>query len=258
MRILIVDDEMPARRQLQALIKEYGRIPLTIEEANSGEMALNQLKKEAFDVVFLDIHLQDLTGLDIAEEMIKRGYSSKIVFVTAYDDYALRAFEYFAVDYLLKPIEEERFKKTLQRLEGEFENNRQRQRENSLSTVEKLIKEHLKEEHQSRKLTLERDDRHYVVDIKEILYVETEVGNTIVRTKKGDFCSNLTLTEWEGKLPDPPFFKTHRSFLVNLEEIQEVLHWFNNSLQLKMEENSEKMVPVSRSNTKRFKEKMNI
>lgn len=257
MRILVVDDEVPARKQLRALIEEFGN-NVVIEEANSGETALNLLKKEAFDVVFLDIHLQDLTGLDIAEEMVSRGYSSKIVFVTAYDKYALKAFEYAAVDYLLKPIDEKRFEKTLSHMEREFEKNKEMQVDSPLSEVKKLLKEHLKEDHRRKKLTLERDDRLYVLDLEEVLYIETEEGSTKLITKKGDFFSNLTLTEWEEKLPDPPFFRTHRSFLVNLEEVKEVLYWFNNALQLKIEDNTDRVIPVSRSNTRSFKERMNI
>lgn len=258
MRILVVDDEMPARKQLRVLIEEYGKNTLIVEEANNGETALNQLKTNSFDVVFLDIHLPDSTGLDIAEEVVTRGYATKIVFVTAYDEYALKAFDYAAVDYLLKPIEEKRFRKTLLYLEREFEKKGEIQKINSLLAMEELLNQHLKIEHRRKKLTLERDERLYVVDEEDILYVETEDGNTKVITKKGDFYSNLSLVEWQDKLTDPPFFRTHRSFLVNLEEVQEVLYWFNNALQLKMKEDAERFIPVSRSNTKRFKEKMNI
>lgn len=258
MRILIVDDEMPARKQLRALIEEFKKSPVDMVEANSGEEALNKLNREVFDVVFLDIQLQDMTGLEIAEEMVARGYRSKIVFVTAYNQYALKAFDYAAVDYLLKPIEDQRFEKTLRRLEKEQIRTREKEIESPLSTVEQLLKEHLKTEHQPKKITLERDDRLYVVDMSEIIYIETDERCTKVVTEKGDFLSNLTLTDWEEKLWDPPFFRAHRSYLVNLEKIQEVVYWFNNSLQIKMEEHPDQLIPVSRSKTKSFKERMDI
>lgn len=258
MRILIVDDEMPARKHLRALIEEFKKSPVDMVEANSGEEALNKLKREVFDVVFLDIQLQDMTGLEIAEEMVARGYRSKIVFVTAYNQYALKAFDYAAVDYLLKPIEDQRFEKTLRRLEKEQIRTREKEIESPLSTVEQLLKEHLKTEHQPKKITLERDDRLYVVDMSEIIYIETDERCTKVITEKGDFLSNLTLTDWEEKLWDPPFFRAHRSYLVNLEKIQEVVYWFNNSLQIKMEEHPDQLIPVSRSKTKSFKERMDI
>jgi len=258
MRILIVDDEMPARKQLRALINEFKKSEAIVIEAKSGEEALNLLNDGGFDVVFLDIHLQDMTGLEIAEEMVARKHHSKIVFVTAYDQYALKAFDYAAVDYLLKPIEDLRFEKTLKRLEKEWSSDRKKEMKSPLSTVEQLLKEHLKEEHQPKKITLERDDRLYVVDMKEIIYIETEDRCTKVVTEKGDFLSNLTLTEWEEKLWYPPFFRTHRSYFVNLEKIQEVIFWFNNSLQIKMAENPDNLIPVSRSKTRSFKERMHI
>ncbi len=261
MEVLIVDDEMPARKQLRSLIEEFKNTEMGIREAKSGEEALDYLTREVFDVVFLDIQLQDMTGLEIAEEMGLRKVSTKIVFVTAYDEYALKAFDYAAVDYLLKPIEDQRFEKTLQRIEEEYHARQAKGRElvdNPLSSVERLLKEHLMAEHQSQKLTLEREDRLYVMDVQDVIYVETEEGNTKVVTNKGDFSSNLTLTEWEDKLPEPPFFRTHRSFLVNLEKVEEVVSWFNNSLQVKMKDRGDHLIPVSRSKTKNFKKKMNI
>ncbi|NBG87148.1 LytR/AlgR family response regulator transcription factor [Isachenkonia alkalipeptolytica] len=258
MEILIVDDEMPARKQLRALLQDYNSIELSIEEAKSGEEALNFLKGRTFDVVFLDIQLQDMTGLEIAEEMVLRKYPSKIVFVTAFDEYALKAFDYAAVDYLLKPIDDQRFEKTLLRIEKEYREKGKKALENPISSVQRLLKEHLQEKHQSKKLTLEREDRLYVLDIEEVIYIETEEGNTKVVTSKGDFSSNFTLTEWETKLPDPPFFRIHRSFLVNLEKIEEVVYWFNNSLQIKVKERPDNLIPVSRSRSKSFKKKMNI
>ncbi|SDY52094.1 LytR/AlgR family response regulator transcription factor [Tindallia californiensis] len=258
MKILVVDDEMPARKQIAALLNEYGESNFMIEEANSGEVALNKLKNKVYDVVFLDIHLQDMSGLDVAETMVNNEVDAKIVFVTAYDEYALKAFEYAAVDYLLKPIDERRFEKTLLHLMHAYEKQSEAQLTNPLSAVEKLLIEHFKEEQRKKKLTLERDERLYVIDLEDILYIETEEGNTKVITAKGNFTSTLTLSEWEEKLPDPPFFRTHRSFLVNLEEVKEVLFWFNNALQLKIEEDSNRLIPVSRNNTKSFKERMNI
>ncbi len=258
MEILIVDDEMPARKQLRSLLEEFKNMNIQVQEAKSGEEALGFLTKKAFDAVFLDIQLQDMTGLEIAEEMVSKEISTKIIFVTAYDEYALKAFDYAAVDYLLKPIEEQRFKKTLLRIEKEHHEKEKKTGENPLTSVERMLKEHLIQEHRSKKLTLERADRLYVMDVQDVIYVETEEGNTKVVTGKGDFSSSLTLTEWEAKLPSPPFFRTHRSFLVNLEKIEEVVSWFNNSLQIKMQERGELLIPVSRSKTKDFKKRMNI
>lgn len=258
MKILIVDDEMPARKQLQALLEEFHTTKPEIQEARSGEEALRFLIGEDFDAVFLDIQLQDMTGLEIAEEMVSRRISTKIVFVTAYDQHALKAFDYAAVDYLLKPIEEQRFKVALDRIEKEYRDRKREPAENPLDSVERLLKEHMVQEHLPKKLTLEHEDRLYVMDMQEVIYVETEEGNTKVVTAKGDFFSGLTLTEWEEKLPDPPFLRVHRSFLVNLEKVEEVVSWFNNALQIKMKVRGEQLIPVSRSKTKSFKKRMNI
>ncbi len=260
MKILIVDDEMPARKQVASLLKEYSRNPHEIQEAGSGEEALEKLNTGYFDVVFLDIQLQDLTGLDVAREMLEKKLHTKIVFVTAFDQYAVEAFDYAAVSYLLKPLEEERFEKTLEKLEAEepSEEGKTGKGESALASVEALLQKHLEEDHRIQKITLEKEDRLYVFDPSEIAFIETEGRNTKVTTIKGVFLSNLSLREWETQLPENLFFRSHRSFLVNLEEIEEVIYWFNHALQLKMRGIEEAKVPISRSNTKAFKKRMGI
>lgn len=261
MKILIVDDEMPARKQVENLLKEYSKGIPEIQEARSGEEALEKLKAESFDAVFLDIHLQDLTGLEVAREMVQNKLPTKIVFVTAFDQYAIEAFDCFAVNYLLKPLEEERFQRTLQRIEAELGSEGKRLKgkpHNPLASVEALLQKHLEKEHRAQKITLEKEDRLYVFDPLEILFIETEERSTKVTTAKGEFFSSQSLRDWESQLPEELFFRSHRSFLVNLEEIEEVIYWFNHALQLKIRGIDHTKVPISRTNTKAFKKRMGI
>lgn len=260
MKILIVDDEMPARKQVESLLKEYGKEPYEIQEAKSGAEALEKLNTGNFDVVFLDIQLQDLTGLQVAREMVRKKLQTKIVFVTAFDQYAIEAFDYFAVSYLLKPMEEERFQRTLKKIEEEgiSKDQTQGKPENPLASVEAMLQKHLEEDHRMQKITLEKEDRLYVFNPSEIIFIETEGRNTKVTTAKGVFSSNQSLRDWEMQLPEHLFFRSHRSFLVNMEEIEEVIYWFNHALQLKMRGIDHSKVPISRSNTKAFKKRMGM
>jgi DNA-binding LytR/AlgR family response regulator len=258
MKVLIVDDEMPARKQVRHLLEKNFSPENIVCEADNGEEAIKIISSEVPDVVFLDIHLHDMSGLDIASFMVENGINSKVVFITAYDKYALKAFEYYAVDYLLKPIEEDRFIKTIAKVEESFKSKALDSHSPNSISIERLLREHLQKEHTQSKITLERDDRFYVLSVLDIIYIETEDRNTKLATKKGVFRSNLNLCQWLDKLPNEKFFRTHRSFIVNTDEIEEVVLWFNNSLQLKMRGIKDTNIPISRGNLKSFKELMGI
>lgn len=247
--VIIVDDEMPARLNLAKLLENYPSFQV-IGQASDGEDAIQLCSEKLPDVVFLDIQLQDMTGFDIASKLISLSKKPRIVFVTAYNEYAIEAFEYSAIDYLLKPVDENRFHKTIEKLKHDLKSSPQE----TLNQVQVLLEKHLSIEHKKQKITLEKGDKLYVLSLKDIIFIETEDRNTKVVSKRGDFITTISIGEWEERLIQYGFFKPHRSFLINLDEIDEVLLWFNNSLHIKMRGYSDKTIPISRNKVKEFKE----
>ncbi len=246
--VMIVDDEMPARLNLINMLEQYSDFHV-VAEASEGEDAIQLCTEKLVDVVFLDIKLQDMTGFDIASEIVGLPKVPKIVFVTAYNEYAIDAFEYSAVDYLLKPVDENRFNKTIEKLRRDLMEFPQE----TLNQVHNLLEKHLYIERKNQKITLEKDDKLYVLCMKDIVFIETRDRNTKVVSKRGNFTTTIPIGEWEGRLTKFGFFRPHRSFLINLDEIDEVELWFNNSLQIKMKGHGDK-IPISRNRVKEFKE----
>ncbi|SCZ04024.1 LytR/AlgR family response regulator transcription factor [Alkaliphilus peptidifermentans] len=247
--IVLVDDEIPARLNLKTLLTQYNDFKI-IGEASNGEDAIELCKEYLPDIVFLDIQLQDMTGFEVAQKLIKLPKVPKIVFVTAFNEYAIKAFEYSAIDYLLKPISEDRFQKTMLKLSDDIKNCPQ----HTLSSVQQLLERHLKYEHSRQKITLEKDGKLFVLGLKDIIYIETEDRNTKVVSKRDEYITTISMTEWQDRLWQHGFFRPHRSFLINLDEIDEIILWFNNSLHVKMKGVECNSIPISRNRLKEFKD----
>lgn len=241
MHALIVDDEPLARNELSYLLKQTDEIN-TIEEADSIEEALEKLLQEKIDIAFLDIHLTEESGLTLADKMNRMANPPIIVFATAYDEYAIEAFERDARDYLLKPFEQKRVKQTVQRAKA------------ILTGKEKEIKETTKEA--AEVFPVQMDDRIYMVKVEEILAIEVNQGETTVYTEEKEYKTTDPLTAWEEKLPNPPFMRVHRSYLVNLDKIIEIQPWFNQTYQLTIK--NDLKIPVSRSYVQLFKKQIGL
>ncbi|MEY8292580.1 LytTR family transcriptional regulator DNA-binding domain-containing protein [Carnobacteriaceae bacterium 52-44] len=241
MRALIVDDEPLARNELSYLLKQTDEIS-AIEEADSIEEALEKLLQEKIDIAFLDIHLTEESGLTLADKMNRMTNPPIIVFATAYDEYAIEAFERDARDYLLKPFEQKRVKQTVQRAKA------------ILSGKEKKTKETTKEA--AEVFPVQMDDRIYMVKVEEILAIEVNQGETTVYTEEKEYKTTDPLTAWEEKLPNPPFMRVHRSYLVNLDKIIEIQPWFNQTYQLTIK--NDLKIPVSRSYVQLFKKQIGL
>ncbi|HLR89182.1 MAG TPA: LytTR family transcriptional regulator DNA-binding domain-containing protein [Atopostipes sp.] len=241
MHALIVDDEPLARNELSYLLKQTDEIS-AIEEADSIEEALEKLLQEKIDIAFLDIHLTEESGLTLADKMNRMTNPPIIVFATAYDEYAIEAFERDARDYLLKPFEQKRVKQTVQRAKA------------ILSGKEKKTKETTKEA--AEVFPVQMDDRIYMVKVEEILAIEVNQGETTVYTEEKEYKTTDPLTAWEEKLPNPPFMRVHRSYLVNLDKIIEIQPWFNQTYQLTIK--NDLKIPVSRSYVQLFKKQIGL
>lgn len=241
MHVLIVDDEPLARNELSYLLKQIDGIS-GIEEADSIEEALEKLLQENIDIAFLDIHLTEESGLTLADKINRMTDPPIIVFATAYDDYAIAAFERDARDYLLKPFEQNRVEQTVQRAKV------------ILSGKEKKTKEMTKEAVEV--FPVQMDDRIYMVKVEEILAIEVNQGETTVYTEGKEYKTTDPLTAWEEKLPTTTFMRVHRSYLVNLDKITEIQPWFNQTYQLTVK--NDLKIPVSRSNVQLFKKQIGL
>ena len=240
MHTLIVDDEPLARNELSYLLQQCPEVQ-KIEEADSIEEALEKLLQHKIDLAFLDIHLTEESGLTLADKINRMPNPPIIIFATAYDEYALQAFEHEARDYLLKPFDLERVQQTVQRVKKIFD--------------EKEEKVEVKTEEISV-YPIQMDDRIFMVKAKEILAVEVNRGETTIFTKGKEYKTHEPLTAWESKLPSPPFMRIHRSYLVNSDKIQEIQPWFNQTYQVTVK--TDLKLPVSRSYVQSFKEQMGL
>lgn len=249
MRAIIVEDEFPAREELKYFIKTFSDIEI-ISEFDNGIDVLKFIQEEKIDVIFLDINIPLLDGMLLAKTIKQFRISPKIVFISAYKEHAVDAFELEAFDYILKPYSHERIVSMLNKLEKN--NNIENKKESENIEITSLIVEKKLET-----VSLWKNDKLIVIKINDIYYCEARERETIVLTNNDQYIVKSSITEFEKNLHDNIFFKTHRSYIVNISKIKEIIPWFNNTYKLKVKDiNSE--IPVSRSKIKDFRKIMNI
>ncbi|WP_350253101.1 LytR/AlgR family response regulator transcription factor [Bacillus halotolerans] len=240
LRVLIVDDEILARDELAYLLKRTNE-ELEINEAENIESAFDQMMDQKPDLLFLDVDLSGENGFDIAKRLKNMKNPPAIVFATAYDQYALKAFEVDALDYLTKPFDEERVRQTMKKYKK----------------VKREIDEPEEISHASQhKLALSVGESIVIVDTKDIIFAGTEDGHVHVKTFDASYSVNDTLVVIEKKLPETDFLRVHRSFVVNTEYIKEIQPWFNSTYNLIMKDGSK--IPVSRTYAKELKKLLHI
>lgn len=244
MKAIIVEDEFPAREELKYFINNYSDIEI-LREFDNGLDVLKFIQENCIDVIFLDINIPLLDGMLLAKTINQFKKKPQIVFITAYKEYAVDAFELEAFDYVLKPYSEERILSMLKKLE-------------KLKDVEyrKDIADDLGEMHHST-VSLWKDNKLRVVNINDIYYCEARERETIVYTKDESYIVKNSISDFYNNLSSSLFFKTHRSYIVNLSKIQEIIPWFNNTYKLKLKYMNNEVF-VSRSKIKEFKKIMNI
>lgn len=233
--VLIVDDEPLARDELTYLVTQHPSINST-SEADSVEEAMEEIMDHKPDIIFLDIHLTDETGFDLAEKLQKLKKPPYLIFATAYDEYALKAFKVNAMDYILKPFDEVVVHKALDK---------------ALSIIQPKT-ENSKRHEPIEAIPIQGEDRIFLVHPNDIYLVSVEDKELSVQTKLETYQTTGSLSKIEKRLPKEIFVKTHRSFILNSTKIQEIQPWFNNTLQVTLDNGSK--VPVSRSYVKSFKE----
>jgi two-component system LytT family response regulator/two-component system response regulator LytT len=247
---VIVDDEQLAREELAYLLKGVEDVKI-LAEAHNGVEAVSLIREHAPDVVFLDVQMPGLDGFGVIKKLLdKRVPLPQIVFATAFDQYAVRAFEVNAVDYLLKPFDKKRVLQTLQKVR-----NRTRPSDSSekLDALVKMLE--AKKPQGTAKILVKSAGRMFLVDQRDVCLATIHEGViSIVTTTMEGHSTCRTLEELLEALDPKLFWRAHRSYLVNISRIREVVPWFKSSYQLKMADRSQTEVPVSRTQTKRLRE----
>jgi len=252
LRVLIAEDEKPAREELKYLISR-NRDLRVVGEAENGREAVDLCETLAPDLVFLDIDMPVMNGIEAAEGILKGNGCTRIVFVTAYDEFAIKAFELRAVDYLLKPVTHARFDETISRLREQAGPGHR----GEAVLADLLETMRTRAAGGSGRITLYKDRSLIPIDFADIVFVTACGRSTSVVTRAGRFETNFTLAELARQLEGPRFFRCHRGFIINIDCIERVDYWFNNTFLVMMKGFAEK-IPVSRSRVREFRELLNI
>ncbi len=248
---LIVDDEKPARDELAYLLKGFPEIDL-VGQGKNGVEALALIKEHTPDLVFLDVQMPGLSGFGVLKKLMDRKVKvPHIVFATAYDNYAVQAFEVNAVDYVLKPFDKGRIAKAIARAKKMLE-----AKASPTERLETLVSQiGTAKPAQPVKLLVKAQQRLLLVDAEDVVLASIEDGLITVVTKEFEGSSNYrTIEELQSSLDADVFWRAHRSYLVNINHIKEVVPWFKSSYLLKMNDRKQSEVPVSRAQTKRLRE----
>jgi two-component system response regulator LytT len=250
---VIVDDEQLARDELAYLLKNIGEVEI-VAQGKNGLEAVNLIREHNPDLVFLDVQMPGLDGFGVIKKLLdKKIVLPKIVFSTAFDQYAVRAFEVNAVDYLLKPFDRKRVAQSVERARSMAETNSP-----ASDKLDALVRMLESQKPQASKILLKAAGRLFLVNQKDICFASIEDGIISVITTGPNGMegqSNCrTLEELLDSLDPNLFWRAHRSFLVNINRIKEVVPWFKSSYQLRMDDKKQTEIPVSRAQTKRLRE----
>jgi DNA-binding LytR/AlgR family response regulator len=249
---VIVDDEQLARDELAYLLKSLGDVDV-VAQGKNGVEAVNLIREHNPDLLFLDVQMPGLDGFGVIKKLLdKKVHLPKIVFATAFDQYAVKAFEVNAVDYLLKPFDRKRVAQSVQKARAKLDTAGA-----SSDRIETLVRM-LESQKQTSKILLKAAGRMFLVNQKDICFASIEDGLITVVTGGAtgmEGQSNCrTLEELMDCLDPALFWRTHRSYLVNINRIKEVVPWFKSSYQLRMDDKKQSEIPVSRAQTKRLRE----
>ena len=280
LRAVVVDDEQLARDELGYLLDQLGGVEV-IGQAGNGVEALSTIDRLQPDVVFLDVQMPGLTGFEVARRMLDTRNESQIIFVTAYDQHAIEAFEVNAVDYLLKPVEQARLELAVQRARRRIEIDRidraagegsagaatggpaglntSLNRAGLNAQLEKIVQLVTERQTRRERLAIKVGERFLLVQADEIIYASLADESIAVVTTQHVGTSNYrTLDELQARLDPDVFWRVHRSHLVNINKIKEIVPWFSRNYILRMKDEKSTEIPVSRTQTRRLREYLKI
>ena len=249
---LIVDDEPLARDELSYLLKSIPGVEVAGQGKNGLE-AVSLIKELEPDLVFLDVQMPGLDGLGVIRRLIEKKIAlPHIIFATAYDQYAVQAFDLEAIDYLLKPFDKVRLARAIERVRKLVES----EQKPSPKKIEALL-DGLQAKRPA-KIILRAQNRMLMVDAEDVVYATIDDGVITIVSREMEGNSNYaTLEELAAALPET-FWRVHRSYLVNINKIREVVPWFKSSFMLKLDDKKQTQVPVSRTQTKRLRELLKL
>jgi len=246
LRVLSVDDESPALDELKYLLSLESGVTV-VGVADSGAAAIRMAAELKPNVIFLDVQMRGMNGLETAAVLRTVVPETLIVFATAYDEYAVQAFEVGAVDYILKPFESERIHMTVERLKNYC-------RDEWLAAAKRIDVALSKTKIVVKKLPLEKNGKIIMVHYNDLIYAYTQKGIVTVVTTGGEFGYGGTLTELEIRLNQTNLVRVHKSYIVNMDKVKEVVPWFKGTYWLKVEGDSGAEIPVSKSQIKQIKD----
>ncbi|WP_174615108.1 LytR/AlgR family response regulator transcription factor [Virgibacillus ihumii] len=235
---MIAEDEQLAREELSYLLDKEPDVTVC-PSAQTGEQLINLYVKHEPDIIFLDVQMPGISGVEAAKKIADLAYIQKplFIFTTAFDTYAVDAFEVEAVDYLLKPYDESRFQKTMKRVRK------------MIAQLDGTMEQDMPEKEPSPggKLLIDDGERMVVISPESIYYAVPSKRVLEIHTKDDVIESRMTLNELENKLKGESFFRTHRSYLVNLDYIREITPWFNGTSNITLTDHNHTTIPVSRA-----------
>jgi two-component system, LytTR family, response regulator LytT len=254
---LIVDDERPARDELVYLLRAFPDVNI-VAQGKNGLEAVALIKEHDPDLVFLDVQMPGLDGLGVIKKLVERRLRiPQIIFATAYDNYAIQAFDVNAVDYILKPFDKSRIAKAIQRAKKMVD-----AQASPVERLESLVGQlslPVSRAPQPVKLLLKSQSRMFLVDAEDVIYASIQDGTITLFSKDGEGISNYrTIEELAAALDPDLFWRAHRSYLVNIKHIKEVVPWFKSSYVLKMDDKRSSEIPVSRAQTRRLRELLKL
>lgn len=240
---MIVDDEKYIRDELKYFLEKDKEISI-IAETGDGDEVMDLVEKFHPDIVFLDIQIQDVNGLLLARKILDRKNPPYIILATAYNEYAIQGFEINVADYILKPFSEERLKIAIDRIKKQNKKENKNFAENEEMDLDKLC--------------VFQNNRFILMDTDEIQYIESRKNDIIVHARDGEYHCNYSLKELEERFKKKKFIRTHKSYIVNIDFINEIIPWFNYTYKIKIKEKENIEIPVSRNYLKKFKRLLGI
>lgn len=242
-RTLIVDDEELARLRMKKLLEPYSAQIEVVGEATDGVSALEKIQALKPDVVFMDIQMPGMTGLDVIANL-PADSQPWVVFATAFDEYAIKAFEENAIDYLLKPIEADRLQTTIQKLER-LESKKLPS--DLTETVRRIIEQQSPAQRFLQRIQVKIGDRTLLLSVDQTIRFEAEDKYTTVHTDESKYVIDTPLVELEARLDPSKFMRVHRAHLVNVSRIAEIQRQFGGRLKVVLNDKSKSGLPVSRN-----------
>jgi len=248
---VIVDDEQLACDELAYLLRDFPEVEL-VATGRNGLEAVDLIRKAEPDLVFLDVHMPGQDGMAVVRELRESGMDlPHFIFVTAYDQYAVEAFRLEAMDYLLKPVDKTRLAETIERA--------RRSAQEKKTAPETSAAPPASPAPHRTKLLIRNANRNFIVDAQDVIYATIDNGMiTLVATNVEGHSNYRTIEDLQANLDKETFWRVHRSFLVNIHKIKEVVPWFKSSYQLRMDDRKHTEIPVSRVQTKRLRELLKL